>query len=106
ARAGNTSCDIVTGASCAWGEGCDCDHDGYVRSSGKASRYCHFNKCPIDGNDNNPNVLGVPSQYNADGDAWTTAYDCDDNDACVINDCSNVCGPAPTDDDGDGYPDD
>ncbi|TNF35500.1 MAG: hypothetical protein EP329_06125, partial [Deltaproteobacteria bacterium] len=104
AQAGPTSCDITTGASCFWNEGCDCDHDGYVRENGKAYKYCHWTKCPIDKNDNDASVLGKPSQYNADGDGWTTDYDCDDNDACVINDCSNVCGPTPTDDDGDGYP--
>lgn len=103
ASAAPTSCDIVTGASCFYNEGCDCDHDGYVRSNGKAWRYCHFNKCPIDGNDNDASVLGVTSQYNADGDGWTTAYDCNDSDACVINDCSNTCGPPPEDADGDGF---
>jgi len=104
AVAAPTSCDITTGASCFWNEGCDCDHDGYVRENGKSYKYCHWTKCPIDKNDTDPNVLGKPSEYNADGDAWTTDYDCDDSDACVANDCSNICGPEPTDDDDDGYP--
>ena len=104
ALAAPTSCDIVSGASCSHNEGCDCDHDGYVRESGKAWKYCHWTKCPIDVNDSDPNALGKVSTYNADGDAWTTAYDCDDHDACVVKDCSNVCGPEPVDDDGDGAP--
>lgn len=104
AVAGPTSCDVTTGASCFWGEGCDCDHDGYVRDNGKAYKYCHFTKCPIDKNDSDANALGKSSEYNLDGDAWTTLYDCDDNDACVTNDCTNLCGPNPVDDDDDGVP--
>jgi hypothetical protein len=105
AWAGNTSCDIVTGASCWKGEGCDCDHDGYVISTGKASKYCHFDKCPQDANDKDATVLGKVSTYNADGDGWTKNYDCDDNDPCVGKTCGvNTC-PAPDPDvDKDGSP--
>lgn len=107
ALAADTSCDIKTGASCIWGEGCDCDHDGYVRTNGKAQKYCHFPKCPIDGNDSNSKVLGIVSTYNADGDGWTTDYDCDDNDPCVGKVCGvDLCyvAPPPVDADGDGSP--
>jgi hypothetical protein len=107
ARAANTSCDITTGASCLWNEGCDCDHDGYVRTSGKSSKYCHHTKCPLDGNDASASVLGIVSTYNADGDGWTTQYDCDDNDPCSGKVCGvDLCyvAPPPVDTDGDGSP--
>ncbi len=107
ARAADTSCDIKTGASCLWGEGCDCDHDGYVRTNGKAEKYCHFSKCPIDGDDGNASILGIVSTYNADGDGWTTQYDCDDNDPCSGKVCGvDLCyvAPPPVDADGDGSP--
>lgn len=82
-----TSCDVKTGASCLWGEGCDCDHDGYVLEKGKASKYCHFDKCPIDANDGNAKILGKVSAKNADGDGFTAAYDCNDKDPCVGKTC-------------------
>jgi len=103
--AGNTSCDIVTGASCLWKEGCDCDHDGYVIESGKAAKYCHFDRCPIDMNDKDAKVLGKSSTYNADGDGWTKKYDCDDNDKCVGKTCGqSTCAAADPDGDKDGFP--
>ena len=104
ARAADTSCDIKTGASCLWGEGCDCDHDGYVRDTGKAKKYCHFSKCPIDSNDNDPKQLGKPSADNADGDGWTKSYDCDDNDPCVGQTCGVSTCAVVVDADQDGVP--
>ena len=98
-----TSCDITTGASCLWGEGCDCDHDGYVRDTGKAKKYCHFNKCPIDLNDSDANQLGKKTADNADGDGWTKSYDCDDQDPCIGKTCGvNLC-VAKADNDKDGF---
>ncbi len=97
-----TSCDIKTGPSCAWKEGCDCDHDGYVIGSGKASKYCHFPKCPIDSDDKDPKKLGIVSAENADGDGWTKAYDCNDTDKCIGKTCGvSTCGSAPVDPDAD-----
>jgi len=99
---GETSCDIITGASCFIEEGCDCDHDGYVRKKGKSSQYCHYDRCPIDGNDDNPNVLGVPSENNKDGDGWTNSFDCDDFNPCIGNSCEPKPDCSP-DLDGDGF---
>lgn len=97
-----TSCDVKTGASCAWNEGCDCDHDGYVVNKSKATKYCHIDKCPLDSDDKNVNKLGVVSANNADGDGWTKAYDCDDNDKCIGKACGvSTCTTAPPDPDND-----
>jgi hypothetical protein len=102
AGSGETSCDIITGASCFIEEGCDCDHDGYVRKKGKSGQYCHYDRCPIDGDDDNPSVLGVPSENNLDGDGWTTSFDCDDNNSCVGNSCEPIPNCSP-DMDNDGF---
>ncbi len=102
-----TSCDIVTGASCLWKEGCDCDHDGYVLETGKASKYCHFDKCPIDSNDKSATALGKVSAQNADGDGWTAKYDCDDKNPCIGKVCgTDLCSAKPPDPDKDkdGFP--
>jgi hypothetical protein len=103
ANAADTSCDITTGASCLWGEGCDCDHDGYVRDTGKSLKYCHFTKCPLDSNDNDATKLGKVSTFNADGDGWTTSLDCDDKDPCLGKTCDvNTC-VVVVDNDKDGF---
>jgi len=102
AAAAETSCDIITGASCFIEEGCDCDHDGYVRKQGKSAQYCHYDRCPIDGDDDNPNILGVPSENNLDGDGWTSNFDCDDENPCVGNSCEARPNCSP-DLDGDGF---
>jgi len=102
-----TSCDVKTGASCLWKEGCDCDHDGYVINSSKSAKYCHLDKCPIDSDDKSATKLGIVSTNNADGDGWTKAYDCDDNDKCIGKACGvNTCTVVPPepDNDKDGYP--
>jgi len=99
---GETSCDVITGASCFIEEGCDCDHDGYVRKKGKSAQYCHYERCPIDGDDDNPNVLGVPSENNLDGDGWTNIFDCDDENPCIGNSCEPIKDCSP-DMDGDGF---
>ena len=103
AQAADTSCDITTGASCLWGEGCDCDHDGYVRDTGKAKKYCHFSKCPLDQNDNDASKLGKASGDNGDGDGWTKDYDCDDADPCIGQTCGASTCAVVVDDDNDGF---
>lgn len=102
-----TSCDITTGASCLWGKGCDCDHDGYVANSSKAAKYCHLDKCPLDSDDKDANKLGAVSANNADGDGWTKNYDCDDADKCIGKTCGvSTCTVTPPDPDNDkdGFP--
>jgi hypothetical protein len=102
-QSAETSCDIITGASCFIEEGCDCDHDGYVGKGGKSLQYCHYDRCPIDGDDNNPNILGIPSENNADGDGWTKNFDCDDTNPCIGNSCEADPNCSPDFDD-DGFP--
>jgi len=84
-----TSCDLITGASCLWKEGCDCDGDGFVVDNNP--KYCHYDECPLDADDTDPAILGVPSDNNEDGDAWTTKYDCNDKDICIDKNCDNIC---------------
>jgi len=98
AHAIETSCDLITGASCLWKEECDCDGDGFVVDNNE--KYCHYDECPLDADDTDPAVLGKVSDQNEDGDAWTTKYDCNDKDECIDKNCDNIC---TMDQDQDGF---